>query len=102
MTEVFDISDLSEPAEYHNHDGEEVPVYLVHSLIQEPGKEPENIEFGLLCVLCGLTPTPRVARMALEVELGLEPSEQPASEEEEEWPEYQDIPLPLHSVIWSR
>jgi len=88
MTELFNLSDLSEPAEYHQHGGEEVPVYLVHSLIQEPRKEPENIEFGLLCVACGLTPTPRVARMWLEMELGLEPSEQPAPEpdEEDEWP----------------
>ncbi len=66
MTELFDLSDLPEPAEYHEHGGEEVPVYLVHSLIQEAGKEPENIEFGLLCVACGLTPSLCVARMWLE------------------------------------
>ena len=55
-----DLMDLPEPVEYHDHGGEEVPVYRVYSPIQEPGKEPEDIAFGLLCVVCGFTPTPRV------------------------------------------
>ena len=84
MTEEPKSWDLPEPAEYYGHDGEEVPFYRVYSLIQEAGKEPERIEFGLLCGVCGFTPTPRVARMALEVELGMQPSEQPAPEPEEE------------------
>ena len=84
----FDLGDVPEPHGYHDHDGEQVPFYNIISSIQEAGKEPEDIAFGLLCVVCGFTPTPRVARMFLEVELGMEPSEQPAPEpkEEEEWP----------------
>ena len=85
MTDLTDLSDLPEPHGYHDRGGEEVPVYLVHSLIQEPGKEPEEIAFGLLCAVCGFTPTLRVARMWLEMELGMEPSGQPY---EEEWPPY--------------
>ena len=83
---MTDLWDLPEPHGYHDHDGEQVPFYYVKSCIQEAGKEPENIDFGLLCVACGFTPTPRVARMWLEMELCMEPSEQPAPEPEEEWP----------------
>ena len=60
MMEEPDLMDLPDPVEYHDHGGEEVPVYRVYSPIQEPGKEPEDIAFGLLCVVCGFTPTPRV------------------------------------------
>ena len=91
MTGLTDLWDLPEPHGYHNHDGEQVPFYYINSLIQEAGKESERIDFGLLCIVCGFTPTPRVVRMSLETELGFEPSEQPApEEEEEEWPQYQD------------
>ena len=85
MTDLTDMWDLPEPVEYHDHGGEEVPVFRVYSPIQEPGKEPEDIPFGLLCVVCGFTPNPRVVRMFLEVDLGFEPWEQP-HEEEDEWP----------------
>ena len=87
MTDLTDTWDLPEPHGYHDHDGEQVPFYYTSSRIQEPGKEPEDIELGLLCVVCGFTPNPRVVRMFLEVDLGFEPSEQPAPEEDEdEWP----------------
>ena len=85
MTDSTELWDLPEPHGYHDHDGYQVHFYNISSCIQEPGKEPEDIAFGLLCVVCGFTPTPRVVRMFLEVELGMEPSEQPAPEEEE-WP----------------
>ena len=82
MNDFTDLCDLPEPHGFHDHGGEQVPFYYIARCIQEPGKEPEQIEFGLLCVVCGFKPTPRVARMSLEVELGFEPLEQPHYEEE--------------------
>ncbi len=43
--------DLPEPHGYHDHDGEQVPFYNITSCIQEAGEEPEDIAFGLRCVV---------------------------------------------------
>ena len=64
MTESLDLSDLPVPHGYHDHDGEQVPFYYTSSRIQEPGKEPEDVPFGLLFVVCAFTPTPRVSPLA--------------------------------------
>ena len=74
MTGLTDTWDLPEPHGYHEHDGEQVPFYDIVSSIQEAGKETEDIAFGLLCVVCGFTPNPRVVRMFLEVEAWSPPS----------------------------
>ena len=48
MTDLTDLWDIPEPHGYHEHDGEQVPFYYTSSRIQKPGKEPEDIPFGLL------------------------------------------------------
>ena len=62
MTDLTDLSDLPEPHGYHDHNGEQVPFYNINSCIQEAGKEPEQIAFGLYCVVCGFTPSLRVGQ----------------------------------------
>lgn len=53
-------------AECHNHLGVEFPNKPVGFYVREPGEDPQGVEVGHLCPVCGLTESPAAITRRLE------------------------------------
>ena len=70
--------------EYHNHQGIEFPNNPVGKFLQDPGEEPQWVEVGHLCPVCGLTYSPAAIRMRLEFEMGWATTQEDVGEDVED------------------
>ena len=68
--------------EHHHHEGVEVPVQPAEYFLQEPGEEPQWVEVGTWCAVCGFDAGQVAIRMQLEAEMRLLTTETEAEWEE--------------------